>query len=299
MSVISVGRNGSAVVPCRLGLGCRPELGFSSSSLTHARRVTPAHTLTHTHALLHLPTHSFCRYTRHTYTNTHLVPVSAAVHTVRLQLVSTPLRFLVAGLSANIIPLVWTGLNRTVRVFVCMCLSACMYPFASLCGRCLLWSCDLVCICVGRCDFVHVNRAGGGGGYRWLVTALSPGCGGQSLVITELLCECPICYHLHRQCLCPSELVNSCFCAFINVKNNNYKAYSVYRLNILCGRFKAIEWKAIVPIPTVCLMLCGVSLISVRKKKIARFLWVFPLMRLEDYWLFTLEARLIPWAVLD
>lgn len=164
MSVISVGRNGSAVVPCRLGLGCRPELGFSSSSLTHARRVTPAHTLTHTHALLHLPTHSFCRYTRHTYTNTHLIPVSAAVHTVRLQLVSTPLRFLVAGLSANIIPLVWTGLNRTVRVFVCMCLSACMYPFASLCGRCLLWSCDLVCICVGRCDFVHVNRAGGGGG---------------------------------------------------------------------------------------------------------------------------------------
>lgn len=71
---------------------------------------------------------------------------------------------------------------------------------------------------MGRCDFVHVNRAGGGGGYRWLVTALSPGCGGQSLVITELLCECPICYHLHRQCLCPSELVNSCFCAFINVK---------------------------------------------------------------------------------
>lgn len=194
MSVISVGRNGSAVVPCRLGLGCRPELGFSSSSLSQAHRVTPAHTLTHAHALLHLPTHSFCRYTRHTYTNTHLVPVSVAVHTVRLQLVSTLLRFLDAGGWALTLFL-WSGQDLT-ELCVCLCLSgclsACMYPFASLCGRCLLWSCDLVCICVGRCDFVHVNRAGGG--CRWLVTALSPGCGSQSLVITELLCERPICY---------------------------------------------------------------------------------------------------------
>lgn len=220
MSVISVGRNGSAVVPCRLGLGCRPELGFSSSSLSHARRVTPAHTLTHTHALLHLPTHSFCRYTRHTYTNTHLIPVSAAVHTVRLQLVSTPLRFLVAGLSANIIPLVWTGLNRTVRVFVCIRVFVCVH--VSLCQSMwavlvvILWFSMHMCGQVWFC--ACEPRGGRGGGYRWLVTALSPGCGGQSLVITELLCECPICYHLHRQCLCPSELVNSCFCAFINVK---------------------------------------------------------------------------------
>lgn len=165
MSVISVGRNGSAVVPCRLGLGCRPELGFSSSSLTHARRVTPAHTLTHTHALLHLPTHSFCRYTRHTYTNTHLIPVSAAVHTVRLQLVSTPLRFLVAGLSANIIPLVWTGLNRTVRVFVCIRVFVCVH--VSLCQSMwavlvvILWFSMHMC---GQVWFCACEPRGGRGG---------------------------------------------------------------------------------------------------------------------------------------
>lgn len=101
----------------------------AAPSLTHAESHPPTHS--HTHALLHLPTHSFCRYTRHTYTNTHLVPVSAAVHTVRLQLVSTPLRLLVAGLSANIIPLVWTGLNRTVRVFVCIRVFVCVH--VSLC----------------------------------------------------------------------------------------------------------------------------------------------------------------------
>lgn len=106
----------------------------AAPSLTH----TESHPPTHTHALLHLPTHSFCRYTRHTYTNTHLIPVSVAVHTVRLQLVSTPLRFLVAGLSANIIPLVWTGLNRTVlvfvriRVFICVHVSLCQSVWAAL-----------------------------------------------------------------------------------------------------------------------------------------------------------------------
>lgn len=165
MSVISVGRNGSAVVPCRLGLGCRPGLGFSSSSLSHARRVTPAHTLTHTHALLHLPTHSFCRYTRHTYTNTHLIPVSAAVHTVRLQLVSTPLRLLVAGLSANIIPLVWTGLNRTVRVFVCIRVFVCVH--VSLCQSMwavlvvILWFSMHMC---GQVWFCACEPRGGRGG---------------------------------------------------------------------------------------------------------------------------------------
>ena len=41
-----------------------------------------------------------------------------------------------------------------------MCVSAGMYACVgdALCDRC-----DLVCICVGRCDFVHVNCEGEGG----------------------------------------------------------------------------------------------------------------------------------------
>lgn len=77
-------------------LGCRPELSFSTSSLslTHTQSHTRPHsfscTHTHTHAVLHLPTHSFSLVdadTKDTYIQcTHLFPTSVAVHKAPISL---------------------------------------------------------------------------------------------------------------------------------------------------------------------------------------------------------------------
>jgi len=63
-------------------------------------------------------------------------------------------------------------------------------------------------------------------------------------------------------------------------------------LYILCGSFRSAERKVIVTRAIVCWTLWEVSLISIGKKRIARFNICLPLMRLEDYLLFTPGARL-------
>lgn len=89
----------------------------TQSSPAHTRTVTPAYAFSLVDAD-----------TQDTHVRTHtFFPVAVAVHTVRLQLVLTPLRFLVAGFSANIIPLVWMGRNRTVPVFVCSSVCVCVH----------------------------------------------------------------------------------------------------------------------------------------------------------------------------
>lgn len=98
---------------------------------SRAHTVTPAHAASPANAHMHCHTcprilSLGCRYTRHTYTRTHLFSVSVAAHAVRLQLVLAPLRALVAGFSTNIIPLVWTGLNRSVCARSSVFMGACM-----------------------------------------------------------------------------------------------------------------------------------------------------------------------------
>lgn len=151
----------------------------------------------------------------------------------------------------------------------------------------------------------------GGWGFLWLTAALTPGCGGQSRLPRDsrhyraapggLWMSNPLSDTCATSvCVSYAKHLNSYLCVFIKSENKNYKeAHSVYRLNILCGGFKSVERKVIVTIPVGCLMLCGVSLIYVRKKRIARFYYFFLWWDLKIIGLFTLGARLIPWAVLD
>lgn len=115
-----------------------------------------------------------------------------------------------------------------------------------------------------------------------------------TLVITELLqgvSECQTCY-LTRTHESPAKDHISYLCVFINAKTKMTKApiASAGVLYILCGSFRSAERKVIVAI--VWWTLWEVSLISVGKKRIARFNICLPLMRLEDYLLFTPGARL-------
>lgn len=146
-SVISVGSDGDAVLPCRLSLGRRPELSFSTGSVCHTESHPPMHFL-RAHA------HSYtCPRIFLLWTQTHMQYLHICTQTfsncpsqcINLQSVLTPLGFMVRGFSANIIPEVWAWLNWAGR----LCTR----------GRCLMWLCDLECM--GRCDFLCVSHEGG------------------------------------------------------------------------------------------------------------------------------------------
>lgn len=212
-----------------------------------------------------------------THLHTHLFQLTLVVHTVRLQFMCSALTLFL---------LLWTRLNRSlcVRCLVCVHLT--------VCGRHLLWLCDLVCICVGRCDFERVNREGE---YQWLpaaprlwISVMSHSslqtCSRFSMnVLSAIWCVASV---SHKQntfffvCVC----VNSC-------------ENSVCILNILCGSFSSGETKCN----------CDNSMLDAlwsvfnicQEEKGSQVLLVFPLLRLEDYWLFTQGAGLAHCTVLD
>lgn len=61
VSVISAGRDIDAALPRRLGLGCCPELSFSTSSLSHTHRVIPAHTFSPARTDTHMHSYTCLR----------------------------------------------------------------------------------------------------------------------------------------------------------------------------------------------------------------------------------------------
>lgn len=109
----AIGCNGDAELPHRLGLGCCPDLSFSTGSLSHKQNHTRPRsfscTVTPAYALFLVAT---CTHDTHALSTHKAFPISDGGDGKR----SNYFWFLVGRLSADIFSLVWTRPNSAVYV---------------------------------------------------------------------------------------------------------------------------------------------------------------------------------------
>ena len=101
---------------------------------------------------------------------------------------------------------------------------------------------------------MHVNRWGG---YQWFVAASTP---------------------------CRQNTLISCLCVFIHVNRSITKKPTAL-ISFMAGKIKSFVTNSVFDVLFGGFNIC-------EEEKDSQVLLLFPLMRLEDYWLFTMGARL-------